>query len=57
MSNYLEERCRYCSGEEAIPLETDIGETWIVGNTLNNAYGECEIKFCPMCGLKLEEGC
>ncbi len=46
--------CIHCSQESDIPLPTDMGFTWISGNELQNSYGECVIKFCPMCGRKLE---
>jgi hypothetical protein len=45
--------CIHCSQESDIPLPTDMGFTWISGNELQNSYGECVIKFCPMCGRKL----
>lgn len=51
--------CPFCEGNEnqrnCIPLETDVGETWITkDNRLENNYGSCEINYCPMCGRKLE---
>lgn len=48
------EPCEYCSGKQDIPLDTDVGQTWIEGTTMHNAYGECTIKCCPMCGRELE---
>lgn len=51
-SDYM---CDYCKGVKAITLDTDVGDTWIKGDSICNAYGECKIKYCPMCGTKLQK--
>jgi len=55
-ANGEKEGCKYCSGDTSIPLETDVGKAWIKGDELQNCYGTCKIKFCPMCGRKLKGG-
>lgn len=47
--------CDYCKGKKNIPLDTDVSETWIEGNTICNAYSKCKIRYCPMCGSRLKE--
>ena len=48
-----EQGCEFCRTEYDILLPTDMGYTWISGNELQNSYGSCEIRYCPMCGRKL----
>ena len=49
----MQDRCEYCNGDKCIPLDTDVGQTWINGNLIENAYGEAKINYCPMCGKNL----
>ena len=47
--------CPYCAGEKELAL--DWNNDWVMiqnGNVLSGADFDVEIRFCPMCGRKLE---
>ena len=55
VQEHVEKGCDICNGIKPLLLETDIGYTWIVKGKMENAYGDCKIRYCPMCGRELPQ--